>query len=74
MLSEFKIKYEPKSITGLLIAAGIMFVGIGSMTGITDVTEYGNFFLLLGIASWFYHLDKYKKKSVKRKPLKRPRR
>jgi hypothetical protein len=73
-LSEFKIKYEPKSITGLLIAAGIMFVGIGSMTGNTDVTGYGNFFLLLGGGSWIYHLDKYKKMSVNRKPVKRPRR
>jgi len=73
-LSEFNIKYEPKSITGLLVAAGIAFVGTGAMTGNAEVTGYGNLFLLLGLGSWAYHIDKHNKKSVNNKLVRRPRR
>jgi hypothetical protein len=74
-LSEFNVNYEPKSITGLLVIAGIVFVGIGSMAGNTDMTEYGNLFLLGGGGSWIYHLDKFNNKSAnKRPPVRRIRR
>lgn len=74
-MSGLSIHYKPKSITGLFIAAGILFVGAGTMIGNAEMTEYGNIFLLLGGISWIYHVDKYSKKSVnKMKPVRRPRR
>lgn len=70
-MSGLNVNYKPKSITGLLMAAGILFVGTGSVFENGDLTQYGNLFLLLGVCSWVYHIDKYKKKSTKR-PTRRP--
>ncbi|WP_321430508.1 hypothetical protein [uncultured Methanolobus sp.] len=74
-MSELNVNYEPKSITGLLVVAGIVFVGIGSITGNADMTEYGNLFLLPGLGSWFHFIDKNNQKPVnKRLPVRKIKR
>ncbi len=55
-MNGLKIKYEPKSITGLLVAGGMLFVGTGTIIENINLTEYGNLFLLLGLGAWVNYI------------------
>jgi len=62
MIDEFKILYKPKSILGLLIAGGILFLLIGgiSIPISKEVSQFflstGYFFLGIGIVGWLFFL------------------
>ena len=74
-MSGFDIKLEPKSITGSLVVGGMFFLWTGYVLDIGGLVESGDRFFWMGIALLIYHLDKYNKKPVnKRPPVRRIRR